>query len=121
MPNSCWLVGWWFMVFMQRSNHLWVLAVACLAYWREAPGGTEWSKAMMISAPMSIWDWVADSGDKNWEEPSIWDLNSTPASVILGFRLWTWKPPESVRMGCGQFINLWMPPSFLTLAEPGRK
>ena len=38
----------------------------------------------MMSAPMSSCDWVAVSGERNWGDPSIWDLNSTPASVILG-------------------------------------
>ncbi len=32
----------------------------------------------------------------------------------------TWKPPESVRIGCGQFMNLCSPPSAAMRSAPGR-
>ena len=35
-------------------------------------------------------------------------------------KLKTWKPPESVKIGPGQFINLCRPPCALIISMPGR-
>ncbi len=56
-------------------------------------------------------------------EPSRCERNRTPSSVTLrnSERLKTWKPPESVRIACGQDMNLCRPPSLRTASCPGRR
>ena len=53
--------------------------------------------------------------------PSYGELNLTPSSEISAKspRLHTWNPPESVRIGFSQLINLWSPPKFLIKLSPG--
>jgi hypothetical protein len=50
-------------------------------------------------------------------------LNETPSSVTVSVsaREKTWNPPESVRMGPGQFMNEWSPPARWTMSAPGRR
>ena len=47
-------------------------------------------------------------------DAALVDLAQTRTSDI------TWKPPESVRIGIGQFMNLCRPPSAAMRSAPGR-
>ena len=55
--------------------------------------------------------------------PSMWEAKVTPSSLIFrsDARENTWNPPESVRMGPSQFMNLWSPPICRTMWSPGRR
>ena len=63
------------------------------------------------------------SGVNRWLDPSIWLRNVTPSSSML--RLFskekTWYPPESVKIGLYQPINLCRPPISLIKSSPGRR
>lgn len=75
-----------------------------------------------MSEPSRFWISTERSGVSTCFEPSICDWKVTPSSVSLR-RLAsdiTWNPPESVRIGCGQFMNLCRPPSLATRSAPGR-
>ncbi len=65
---------------------------------------------------------MARSGDSATMAPSRWERKVTPRSSS-----WrssdsdiTWKPPESVRIGSGQFMNVCSPPSAAMRSAPGR-
>ena len=79
------------------------------------------SNDMMISAPNCSWILIEVSGEKKSLSPFKWFLNVTPSSVIFLFSAneKTWNPPESVRIGPSQFINLCNPPAFSTMSAPG--
>ncbi len=74
-----------------------------------------------MSEPSRLWISIARSGESSTRAPSRWERKVTPLSVTL--RSWdsdmTWKPPESVRIGCGQFMNVWSPPSAAMRSAPG--
>ena len=55
---------------------------------------------------------MARSGESSTIAPSRWERNVTQRSSILrsSDSDMTWKPPESVRIGSGQFMNLCKPP-----------
>ncbi len=75
-----------------------------------------------MSAPSSDWISMARSGVSSTMSPSMCERNVTPLSVILrsSDSDMTWKPPESVRIGRGQFMNLCSPPSAAMRSAPGR-
>jgi hypothetical protein len=104
------------------------------------------SKANMMSAPSWCWICIDTSGVKRCIDPSRWDLNVTPSSSTVASRslpsamtssgctecesidrvFWnpapsdrTWKPPESVNVGPGQFMNVPRPPASSTMSAPG--
>ena len=62
------------------------------------------------------------SGVSTWVEPSMCDWKVTPVSSILRSCAsdMTWKPPESVRIGNGQFMKRCSPPIRATRSAPGR-
>ncbi len=62
----------------------------------------------MMSEPIERCVSTTDSGVKRWYEPSRWLWKRTPSSVIFrrSEREKTWKPPESVRSGRGQRMNV---------------
>ena len=66
-----------------------------------------------MSEPSRPWISIERSGVSTWVEPSICDWKVTPVSSILRKAAsdMTWKPPESVRIGYGQFMNWCSPPS----------
>ena len=80
------------------------------------------SKHITMSDPRSRWISMLRSGVSMCFDPSRCEENRTPSSV--SFRNCdsdiTWNPPESVRIGCGQFMNLCRPPSRATRSAPGR-
>ena len=80
------------------------------------------SSTIWISEPSRRWISIARSGDRNSAWPSICDWKRTPSSLILRRDASdiTWKPPESVRIGRCQFMNLCRPPSRATRSAPGR-
>ena len=100
----------------------------------------------MMSAPSWCWIRIEISGVNRCIEPSRWDLNVTPSSSTVASRFFpgamtssdcmpstfiastflnpapsesTWKPPESVKVGPGQFMNLPSPPPCSTMSGPG--
>src|SRR5262245_43849346 len=82
------------------------------------------SRHMAISDPSSAWHRATDSGVKRARAPSYTDLNVTPSSstdAIVSRSEKTWNPPESVRMGPSQAMNLCRPPSSAIRSSPGRK
>ncbi|KAF5045224.1 hypothetical protein DSECCO2_483540 [anaerobic digester metagenome] len=76
----------------------------------------------MMSEPRLRWMEMAFSGEKKCLDPSRCEEKATPSSVSLRRpeRLKTWKPPESVRMGRSQFMNLCRPPRRAIISSPGR-
>ena len=82
---------------------------------------THSSSCIWMSEPRRRWTSIERSGVSSWREPSICDWKITPRSLSLRSlaRLITWKPPESVRIGCGQFMNLCRPPSAAIRSAPG--
>ena len=79
------------------------------------------SKAIAIVEAKFDWICILSSGPIKIFLPSTCELKYTPSSFIFlsPARENTWNPPESVRMGLSQFINLWRPPNFLTTLSPG--
>ena len=75
-----------------------------------------------MSAPSSVWISIARSGVSSTIAPSICERKVTPSSSILrsSDSDITWKPPESVRIGRGQFMNVCRPPSAAIRSAPGR-
>ena len=75
-----------------------------------------------MSEPRFSWIMIESSGVINIFFPSYGELNFTPSSEILlnSPRLHTWNPPESVKIGLSQLINLCNPPNFLINLSPGR-
>ena len=80
------------------------------------------SNDMVMSASRSFWISIERSGVSRCCEPSIGERKVTPSASSLRRSLSdiTWKPPESVRIGPGQFMNLCSPPSAATRSAPGR-
>ena len=62
------------------------------------------------------------SGVSTCLEPSIWLWKATDSSVTLAIfdSDMTWKPPESVRIGRSQRMNLCKPPRRATRSAVGR-
>ncbi len=103
------------------------------------------SKANMMSAPSWCCTRMLDSGVNRCFEPLRWETNDTPSSSTWASRsfpgaitssagvstaiastflnptprLITWKPPESVKVGPGQFMNAPSPPAASTMSAPG--
>ena len=105
------------------------------------------SNAKMMSAPSWCWTCIETSGVNRWMSPLRWDRKVTPSSstfairssratvcrsarsfpansVVSTFfdptpRLMTWNPPESVKVGPGQFMNAPRPPASSTMSGPG--
>ena len=76
-----------------------------------------------MSAPSSVWISMARSGDSSTMAPSMCERKVTPlfsSMVRSSDSDITWKPPESVRIGRGQFMNLCRPPSAAIRSAPGR-
>ena len=77
----------------------------------------------MMSAPISRWACITDSGVNLWRLPSSRLWNSTPSTVMWrkSLRLQTWNPPLSVSMGPFQPMNFCTPPASAMSLVPGRK
>ncbi len=80
------------------------------------------SSCIAMSEPSKSWISIARSGVSATIAPSRWERNVTPSSSILRSSPSdiTWKPPESVKIGCGQLMNLCSPPSSAMRSAPGR-
>ncbi len=80
------------------------------------------SKAIAMSLPSACWISMEVSGPMNILLPSRWLRNCTPSSLILRrlAREKTWNPPESVRIGRSQDMNLCRPPASRMRSSPGR-
>ncbi len=65
---------------------------------------------------------MARSGVNSIMAPSRWERKVTPCSSTLRKAASdiTWKPPESVRIGCGQRMKVCSPPSAATRSADGR-
>ena len=76
-----------------------------------------------MSLPRLDWICMDSSGPMKIFRPSMWEEKVTPSSLIFrrDARENTWNPPESVRMGPSQFMNLWRPPICRTIWSPGRR
>ncbi len=72
----------------------------------------------------SSWSWIRVelSGVSRTCAPSTWLRNVTPSasSFLNPASDMTWNPPESVRIGPGQFMKRCSPPISCTSSEPGR-
>jgi hypothetical protein len=103
------------------------------------------SKANMMSAPIWCCTSMLDSGVNRCREPLMCETKDTPSSSTCASRslpgaitssagvstaiastflkptprLITWKPPESVNVGPGQFMNAPRPPAASTMSDPG--
>ena len=70
--------------------------------------GVHSSSTMAMLLSSRCWIAMQPAGVSWWREPSVWARKVTPSSWMV--RSWasdiTWKPPESVRMGPGQFMNV---------------
>ena len=79
------------------------------------------SSCIAMSDPSRFWISIARSGESSTMAPSMCERNVTPLSATLRNceSDMTWKPPESVRIGCGQFMNVCRPPSAATRSAPG--
>jgi hypothetical protein len=80
------------------------------------------SSCITMSEPSSPWISMERSGVSSNIAPSMCERNVTAFSVSFrnGDSDITWKPPESVRIGRSQFMNLCSPPSSATRSAPGR-
>ena len=78
---------------------------------------------MAMSLPRLDWICMDSSGPMKILCPSMWEAKVTPSSRIFRkeARENTWNPPESVRMGPSQSMNLWSPPICRTIWSPGRR
>ncbi|SLH24295.1 Uncharacterised protein [Mycobacteroides abscessus subsp. abscessus] len=104
------------------------------------------SKANMTSAPSRCWMPIDTSGVNRCVEPSRCERKVTPSSSTVARRSLpaaitssfatptdsiastflnptpsdiTWKPPLSVKVGPGQFMNAPSPPASSTMSAPG--
>jgi hypothetical protein len=104
------------------------------------------SKANMMSAPSWCWIRIEISGVNRCLEPSLLQVNVTPSSSTRAIRVRpsaitsssarpvvsmastflnptpndiTWKPPLSVKVTPGQFMNAPRPPASSTTSAPG--
>ena len=75
-----------------------------------------------MSDPSRFWISIARSGESATIAPSICERKVTPLSSSLrsSDSDITWNPPELVRIGCGQFMNVCRPPSVAMRSAPGR-
>ena len=89
---------------------------------RDAGSFRHSSSCMEMSAPSSAWISIARSGESSTMAPSRCERNVTPRSSSLRKvdSDITWKPPESVRIGRGQFMKACRPPSAAMRSAPGR-
>ena len=78
---------------------------------------------MAMSLPRLLWIRMLSSGPMKMRCPSRWLAKVTPSSLIFRSpaRENTWNPPESVRMGPSQRMNLCSPPIARTTSSPGRR
>jgi len=106
----------------QRSAQREVRSTLDFMYSCVAGKGGHSSNAIMMSEPRSFWICIAFSGLKNSLSPFMWLRKWTPSSLMLRNSLNenTWNPPESVRIGRSQFMNLCRPPASLMTSLPGR-
>ncbi len=75
-----------------------------------------------MSEPSSRCTSIERSGDNSTMAPSMWDRKVTAFSLTLrsSDSDITWKPPESVRIGPFQPMNVCRPPSAAIRSAPGR-
>ena len=75
-----------------------------------------------MSLPRLDWICMDSSGPMKILCPSMWEAKVTPSSRIFRkeARENTWNPPESVRMGPSQSMNLWSPPICPAAGAGGR-
>ena len=108
--------------FLHRSSHLVVRATEFSTYLRSATLDGHSSNAMAMVEPKLDWICMLSSGPMKILRPSMWELKYTPSSLIFLIlaRENTWKPPESVKIGRSQFMNLWSPPNSLISLSPVR-
>ena len=73
-----------------------------------AGSATHSSSCMRMSESSRSWISIERSGVSRWAEPSRCDWKATPSSSILRSAAsdMTWKPPESVRIGPGQWRSV---------------
>ena len=81
------------------------------------------SKAIAMVEPRLDWMRMLSSGPMKILLPSMCDWKRTPSSLMVRncASEKTWKPPESVRIGPSQPMNLCRPPSALIFSSPGRR
>ena len=68
---------------MDLSAHCLVILQASSAALWSMPGGVHTSSTIAISEPMVFWIFTTFSGVKICLDPSIWDWNVTPLSLIF--------------------------------------
>jgi hypothetical protein len=106
--------------------------------------GVHSSKTSAMSEPSAAWISIEVSGARNFSEPSMWLRKRTPSSVMPSVLPWrspppcaarplissatvpwpiekTWKPPESVMIGCSQRMKSCSPPRPLMRSWPGSR
>src|SRR6476659_6163470 len=121
IPNSAWSGREW--ASSDRSAQRCVRSVASATTARGDDGVTGWSNATATSDPSASWTAIACSGVKRWSDPSRWLRNVAPSSSMTrrSPSETTWNPPESVRIGRSQAMNLCSPPSRAIRSWPGRR
>jgi hypothetical protein len=78
------------------------------------------SNAIAMSAPSACCTSIERSGVSSTGSPDSSQRKRTPLSSIWVFcRENTWKPPESVRIGCDQPMKRCRPPAFWMMPSPG--
>ena len=129
-----------------RSAQRWVRTTDRSWYSRVFISVVHSSKAKIMSAPSWCWMRIDTSGVNRWRDPSRCDLNVTPSSSTVASRFLpgaitssartpetsmartflnpapsesTWKPPESVNVGPGQFMKAPSPPAMSMISAPG--
>ena len=102
MPKIA-LPGCWPKASFDRSAHLSESRIARSASSCAHGSLTHSSNCIWMSDPRRRWTSIDRSGVSSCREPSICDWKTTPRSLSFRSlaRLITWKPPESVRIGCG--------------------
>ena len=112
-------------------NHQWrethggaqpALRIESRAWSAVAGYGVHSSNTMTISASSTRWMRMDSSGVRKQGSPLTGDWKRTPSSVILrnSPRLYTWYPPESVRIGPSQPMKRCSPPCAPITSSPGR-
>ena len=121
IPNSAWSVR--VCAASDRSAQRWVRSMASRTTARDELGNTGWSNATAMSGPSACWTSIECSGVNRWIDPSRWLLNVTPSSSMTRRSPsdTTWNPPESVRIGLSQPMNVCRPPSRSIRSWPGRR
>ena len=121
IPKSAWSVR--VCASSDRMAQRCVRRIASSTSRRGELGKTGWSNATAMSGPSAICTPMECSGVNRCVVPSRWLLKVTPPSSITRSspRLTTWKPPESVRMGLSQPMNVCSPPRRWIRSWPGRR